>query len=171
MVLTTPRLLVVSTPLDVIRRRLQAEQFTHEIAFEHTSEPIIFPAEWPTDALVMFPMMAEHYNPDDWGGTVIERASRTAIGQIGTKGQPDEAGRIEIGYGMNPSSWGQGYATEAVGALIAFLLAQPNVRTVTAETLPNNIGSIRVLEKLGFVRTGERFDEEDGDLVLWELYR
>ena len=166
--LETPRLIVVSTPLEVIQQRLQTEQFTCQIASGSTSELITFPAEWPGDALVMFPMMADHYNPDDWGGTVIERASRTAIGQIGTKGQPDEAGRVEIGYGMNPASWGQGYATEAVGALVAFLLAQPTVRTVTAETLPDNIGSIRVLEKLGFVRIGERFDEADGDLILWE---
>ncbi|WP_322618641.1 GNAT family N-acetyltransferase [Deinococcus terrestris] len=73
---------------------------------------------------------------------------------------------MEIGYGLNPDAWGQGYATEAVGALMTALLARPEVRRVTARTARTNPASARVLEKLGFVPVGAARDEADGDLTL-----
>lgn len=169
LLLETPRLIIVATPLAVVEQRLTQETFDAVVPIGEESEHIHFPAEWPGDALVLFPMMVSDYNPDDWGGMVIEQATKTAIGQIGTIGKPDSAGRIEIGYGLNPAARNQGYATEAVGALITFLRTQPTVHTISAETRTDNSGSIRVLEKLGFVRDGERFDEEDGPLFVWKL--
>ena len=169
LLLETPRLVVMTTPLAIAQQRLAEDTFHAPVAVGEEMWQVHFPAAWPGDALQLFASMVNNYNPDDWGGMVIERQTRTAIGQIGTKGKPDPAGRIEIGYGLNPASWNQGYATEAVGALVAFLSAQPTVSTIIAETLPDNIGSIRVLEKLGFTRTGEREDENDGPLFVWEL--
>lgn len=167
--LTTTRLVIVATPLAVVEQRLTQETFDAIVPIGEESGHVHFPAEWPGDALVLFPMMVANHNPEGWGGTVVNRVERVAVGQIGTKGEPDEAGRIEIGYGINPAYWGHGYATEAVGALVAFLQAQASVRTIIAETRTDNAASIRVLEKLGFVRDGERFDEEDGPLFVWKL--
>lgn len=165
--LETPRLVLVTTPLDVVRRRLENDQFSADVPVGAEMWHVQFPPEWPGHAMVLLPMMARNYNPDDWNSTLIHRADRTAIGQLGTKGPPDANGTVEIGYGLNPAYWGQGYASEAVGALLAFLLAQPTVRRITAETLIDNQASMRVLEKLGFARIGEREDEEDGSLVIW----
>ena len=66
--------------------------------------------------------------------------------------------------------------TEAAAALIAFAFARLDLRRIEADADPRNVGSIRVLEKLGFVREGflrERWDigGEIQDAVLFGLLR
>ena len=76
------------------------------------------------------------------------------IGDIGTHGPVDEAGRVEIGYGLAAPSRGQGYGSEAVAAVTEWLLSQPGVRQVRAHTLTDNAPSRRVLEKAAFAYIG-----------------
>jgi RimJ/RimL family protein N-acetyltransferase len=77
-------------------------------------------------------------------------AGGTVIGDLGTHGPVDEAGCVEIGYGLAAPSRGQGYGSEAVLAVTEWLLSQPDVRLVQAHTLISNAPSRRVLEKAGF---------------------
>lgn len=169
--LETTRLILVQTPLVVLETRLRQPTFASDVILPHGLMRVNFPAEWPGDALALFPTMIEQYqqSPDDipWGGTLIDRAEQAAVGQMGCKGLP-EHGSVEIGYGINPSYQNRGYATEMVQRLSAWALTQPAVQRVTAECRTDNYGSIRVLEKSGFVRTGQRMDEEDGLLLTWE---
>jgi RimJ/RimL family protein N-acetyltransferase len=81
-------------------------------------------------------------------------AGGAVIGDIGTHGPVDEAGRVEIGYGLAAPSRGQGYGSEAVAAVTEWLLSQPGVREVRAHTLTDNAPSRRVLEKAGFAYRG-----------------
>ena len=74
----------------------------------------------------------------------------TVIGDCGIHGPVDEAGSVEIGYGLAAPSRGQGYGSEAVAVLTEWLLSQPGVRQVRAHTLTDNAPSRRVLEKAGF---------------------
>ncbi len=93
----------------------------------------------------------------------VERSGVT-IGNLCFKGlSPD--GRVEIGYGLLPGYFGHGYATEAVGAAVSWAKAQSGVTAVEAETEPGNKASQRVLEKLGFVPTGE-YGEEGPRFIL-----
>lgn len=62
--------------------------------------------------------------------------------------------RAEIGYELAPARWGQGVMTEAVGAMLDFGFAHMGLHSVEAQIDPANIGSRRVLEKLGFVQEG-----------------
>jgi len=78
----------------------------------------------------------------------------TVIGDIGTHGPVDEAGGVEIGYGLAAPSRGQGYGSEAVAAVTEWLLSQPGVRQVRAHTLTSNAPSRRVLEKAEFAYVG-----------------
>jgi ribosomal-protein-alanine N-acetyltransferase len=78
------------------------------------------------------------------------------IGNGGFKGRPSPRGTVEIGYSIHPSFRNRGYATEAVGELVAWAFDHPRVRRVVADTLPSNDASKRVLEKAGFVDTGTR---------------
>ena len=80
------------------------------------------------------------------------------IGDACFKGLP-ESGAPEVGYGLDADYWNRGYATEAADALCAWALAQPDVTAVEAETDPGNTASQRVLQKLGFVPTGETGEE------------
>ncbi len=92
-------------------------------------------------------------------------ADGAVIGDCGLHGGPDgpvdDAGRVEIGYGLAAPSRGQGYGSEVVAAITEWLLAQPEVRQVRACTLTGNMPSRRVLEKAGFSYTGT----EDGEAV------
>lgn len=92
-------------------------------------------------------------------------AGDAVIGDCGLHGGPDgpadEAGRVEIGYGLAAPSRGQGYGSEVVAAITGWLLAQPEVRQVRACTLTGNVPSRRVLEKAGFAYTGTA----DGEAV------
>jgi len=81
-------------------------------------------------------------------------ADGAVIGDIGTHGPVDEAGRVEIGYGLAAPSRGQGYGSELVAAITDWLLSQPGVRQVRAHTLTDNMPSRRVLEKAGFTYVG-----------------
>ena len=105
-----------------------------------------------------------------WGPRLfVVAAPRTLVGWGGFKGPPDAAGAVEIGYAVAPAREGHGVATAAAGALVAEAWATPDVRAVQAHTLPDPAGaaSVRVLEKLGFVRDGENLDGDVG--VVWRF--
>ena len=59
----------------------------------------------------------------------------------------DQSG--EIGYCFSPEIWGNGYATEAVSALIEFTFQKLEIHRLFAGVEPENTRSIRVLERLG----------------------
>jgi RimJ/RimL family protein N-acetyltransferase len=62
--------------------------------------------------------------------------------------------RAEIGYELAPEFWGQGVMPEAAGAALAFGFSIMGLHSVEAQIHPENAGSRRVLEKLGFVQEG-----------------
>jgi len=78
----------------------------------------------------------------------------------------DGTGTVEIGYGVVPAYQGQGYATEAAGAVVDGALHRPGVARVVACCLRDNAASRRVLEKLGLRQVGT-----DGALLAWERRR
>jgi RimJ/RimL family protein N-acetyltransferase len=72
--------------------------------------------------------------------------------------QPPEDGSVtdvELGYRLQASVWGQGYATEGSHALIRTGFTELGVQRVFAETMAVNTASRRVMEKAGlkYVRT------------------
>jgi RimJ/RimL family protein N-acetyltransferase len=71
-----------------------------------------------------------------------------------------------LGYCLDESAWGQGYATEAAGTLLEWAFGTLDLNRVQAETDTRNAGSARVLEKLGFVREGTLREDciVDGDV-------
>jgi RimJ/RimL family protein N-acetyltransferase len=84
--------------------------------------------------------------------------------------------RAEIGYSIRRDLWGQGFGSEAVATLIAFGFERLDLRRLEADADPRNAASIRLLEKLGFVREGylrERWeiDGEIQDAVYFGLLR
>ena len=95
----------------------------------------------------------EHYY-QTWGFgpyAVVEKHSQNVIGYCGLfffpniNGQPE----VEIGYRLARSAWGQGYATEAAGAVRDFAFNVLGLKRLIAMIDPANIASIRVAEKIG----------------------
>jgi len=102
---------------------------------------------------------------------LVHHGIRVVIGSAGFKGPPDSTGTVEIAYGIAPSFQGQGYATEAAGALVALAFEAPLVELVRAHTLPAANASTRVLVKCGFRHVGGVVDPEDGPVWRWERGR
>lgn len=59
-----------------------------------------------------------------------------------------------IGYTIDPDHQGQGYAVEAVEAVIAWLFRRKRVHRIAATIDPRNLRSARVLERCGFEYVG-----------------
>jgi RimJ/RimL family protein N-acetyltransferase len=89
----------------------------------------------------------------DGEATFVVTLDATLIGICAV--EPREGGP-EIGYWIGVSHWGQGYATEAVRALIDHAFADLTHETLQAGTRVSNPASRRVLEKCGFQWTGVR---------------
>lgn len=94
------------------------------------------------------------------------QADPVAIGLAGFKGTPDERGEVELGYGTAPAYRQQGFATEAVQALLAWAWTQPECQIVRAITLKDNLASQRVLQKAGLV-----VDQMREDDLIWRIWR
>ena len=86
---------------------------------------------------------------------IVRRSDGLAVGDAGFHGPPRD-GEVEIGYALVPAARGDGLAGEATGLLVDWARAQPGVRRVAARVDPSNEASRRLLEKLGFVRDGNR---------------
>ena len=83
---------------------------------------------------------------------VIDSEAGGAVGGVGL--DLDDRAAPVLGYWIGRPYWGLGYATEAVGALVAFGFDALGAERIDATVLPANTASARVLGKLGFVRTG-----------------
>jgi RimJ/RimL family protein N-acetyltransferase len=92
-------------------------------------------------------------NRQDGEATFLITLDDTLIGACGV--DPREGGP-EIGYWLGVPYWGQGYATEAVRALIDHAFSGLQHEALQAGARVSNPASRRVLEKCGFQWTGVR---------------
>ncbi len=83
---------------------------------------------------------------------VTRRDTPGLVGSVGLT-SPEQPAPV-LGYWIGQTYWGGGYATEAARGLVAFGFDALGVEKVIASVLPENLASGRVLDKLGFVRTG-----------------
>jgi RimJ/RimL family protein N-acetyltransferase len=95
---------------------------------------------------------------------LIRRADGCVIGDVGFMGPPDETGAVSVGCAITEDAQGQGYATEALAALLAWAQEQSGLTCVLADTTRSNLASQRLLERVGLRRVGE-----DGELLYYML--
>lgn len=132
------------------------------IAARRVGDNDLWAADFPTEGDIMavtayLRRTADHGEQCPFGFYRITRASDgRAIGGIGFKGKP-EYGSVEIGYGLTPSARGNGYAAEAVAALLT-VATRHGLDRVVADTDRANIASHRTLERAGFTRQRNEAD-------------
>ncbi len=112
----------------------------------------------------------------DWGIVRKDDPQAGIIGRCGYNYWLRQDRRASIGYDLGYAYWGNGIMTEAVRAIVTFGFEQLDLNRVEADTDAENYGSMRVLEKVGFVREGLQRDQyfewdEFHDLVLFALLR
>lgn len=165
----TERTLIVPTPSDALERRPDLDEFEIDVAVDDDVVPVRVPPDWPGDGLAGIPDLLDlrrRGDPEPWNAIVIDRTDLEAVGQVGCTALPDAHGVVEVRYATLEHRRNRGIATEAGGAFVDWLLAQPDVTAVVAECLVTNVATVRVLEKTGFELLEEREDEE-GRLLRW----
>lgn len=101
---------------------------------------------------------------DAW--VAVPTGSAEAIGLVTLQFRPGDRHhrRAEIGYGFARAWWGRGYGSEAVRAVVRHAFDTLDLHRVYAHTIAENHESIRMLERIGFIREGvlrEHSWEED----------
>jgi len=84
-----------------------------------------------------------------WTLAVVWKETSEVIGWCGLGPLDFNPEEIEIYYGFSQDFWGRGLATEAAGAVLDYGFERIGVNRIVAVTDPANIGSVRVVEKLG----------------------
>ncbi|MGH6947433.1 MAG: GNAT family N-acetyltransferase [Kiloniellales bacterium] len=81
-------------------------------------------------------------------------AARSDDCLLGCIGQERNGETVTLGYWLHTAAWGQGFATEAAQAYLAYCRERLHMAHLTAFTDPENAASWRVLEKIGFRHQG-----------------
>ena len=88
-----------------------------------------------------------------WPFLIVNRDDDVLMGCMDMSIEGDVRGGT-LGYWLGEHYWGQGYATEAARAVIGFAFEILKLNEVSASALPENLRSMRVLEKAGLVHKG-----------------
>jgi RimJ/RimL family protein N-acetyltransferase len=79
---------------------------------------------------------------------VILKETGESIGTCGLI-KRDTLDDVDIGYAFLPKFWSMGYAVESAFAVLQYGLMVHGLKRIVGITLPENKGSVRVLEKIG----------------------
>ena len=125
----------------------------------------------PAEIREHFPMTALWYQKagyePPWIGYVAFDGEE-CVGSCGFKTAP-KSGEVEIAYGTAKVHQGKGYGTAMAGALIQLARKREPRIVVTAQTLPHEGPSTKLLKKLGFIHIGDVNHPEDGLVWQWRL--
>ncbi len=107
---------------------------------------------------------------------LVRKEDEKIIGTIMCKSLPngdlEPSGEIEIGWHLDPSAWGFGYATEAGLAVAEYgFRMDPNLPRVLAVVYPENTASQNVALKVGMTHLGVSSDYYGIEMELFELKR
>lgn len=87
-----------------------------------------------------------------WG--VVRREDDRVIGTITLSSIDRTHLRAKLGCALSRAHWGRGFAVEAAGRLLDFAFGPLGLHRIEADVDPRNVHSLRLLERLGFVREG-----------------
>jgi RimJ/RimL family protein N-acetyltransferase len=132
--------------------------------FGSDAEPLVPLANDPYIARYLshvFPQPYTRADADRWiraqgtaetaGQFAIEVGGELAGGIGFIIGSGERAGTASLGYWLGRRYWGRGVMTEAVQSATQWAFETLRVRRVWANVMEPNIGSVRVLEKAGYV--------------------
>lgn len=91
----------------------------------------------------------EYEQPYKFRWIVIEKESDEPIGTIDVVNFKDCDSRAEIGYCYGTKWWGKGYATEALKAVLNYLMNEVKIEMITCGYSVTNPASGKVMEKAG----------------------
>ena len=88
----------------------------------------------------------------DWG--IVHKVEKKFIGTCGFVEWSMTHSRAEMGYAISRKYWNQGYMSEAVNAMMEFGFREMLLNRIQGKCQVHNIGSARVMEKVGMQLEG-----------------
>lgn len=128
--------------------------------------------EWPTeDTMDILPIISASLEKskiptgfETW--MIVDKNNKKIIGDIDFHGEPNENGKVEIGFGLVEHEREKGFGFESLNAIMDWLNFQESVKVIKAECLISNKPSARILEKSGFKQVNK-----DYELIYWEFIK
>lgn len=164
----TERLRVVALSLEQLKLRLNTpRQLENELGLTLAQRVLTKPERKAIGIKIRkMERRAEIYHPWYTFWLISIKNNHYVVGMVGFKGDPNDRGLVEIGYGINSYNQNRGFATEAVRSMIDWAFQHPTCKAVIAETELSNFASQRVLVKAGM----DIFTETD-HTFLWRIDR
>ena len=143
----------------MILRKLRMEDVPDVYAYASVPE-VAEHVAWDThtsidDSKTFVSSVIEQYNNglvSTWG--IVEKQSGRVIGTCGFVYWNIDHARSEIGYAIGREYWGKGMMTEAARAMLEFGFRRMELNRIEARCEVPNIGSARVMEKIGMSYEG-----------------
>lgn len=132
-----------------------------DFVFRHFSDPVVnrhlldqapITSQEEAQGIVDFFVQPTDDTYTRW--VLVNKADGQPIGTCGFHKWDQRNRRAEIGYDLTPTSWGQGYMTEALTTMLSYGFTAMALNRVEALVYPENSGSVKLLGKLGFQREG-----------------
>ncbi len=104
--------------------------------------------------------------------SMIELKSNELVGTCGFNSIDLENDKAEIGYDIARAFWGMGFAPEGIRALIDYAFENLKLNRIEAKVEPENMNSIRVLQKLHFTFEGtlRQYEKSKGKYIDINMY-
>lgn len=120
------------------------------------------------DELIDFYTMPEPRRQNRWA--LIDKTTNTRIGTCGFHLWDPDNKEVEIGFELMEQFTGRGYMREAVEAVVDFAKHKMKVERLNAIVYIENRNCIKLLERLGFIKAGEKDTEFRGRIYLHNVY-
>jgi len=141
----------------LILRKFKEDDFeaVHSYASnaENTAYTLFGPnSEEDTRNFIELVIMVTSEDPiPDYAFAVVLKETGTLIGSCDLHIKGDDS---EVGWILHKDYWGKGYATEVGRAMLKLGFEEHNLRRIVARCDDENVGSVRVMEKIGMRREG-----------------
>ncbi|MDQ4123463.1 MAG: GNAT family N-acetyltransferase [Acidobacteriota bacterium] len=117
----------------------------------------IKPVETRRETIFWMQMVSRHWEPDNFGfWAVLLKETGAVIGWSGTW-ILQETKEPEIGFAVASDFWGRGFGTEAAGFALKYTFEERDAECAVALTMPKNLASRRIMEKLGMSFEEEKY--------------
>lgn len=100
--------------------------------------------------------LSEERMPRNFVFTIRDRKTEVFIGQCALIAEEFSPGAYLVGYQIDDPFWNRGIGSEACTFLVWFAARIAGVYRLNADTTSGNLGSVRLLEKGGFIHEGQQ---------------
>lgn len=117
-------------------------------------------------------IVIEHWHRYGFGVWSVElKEAAGLIGHCGLSRIPEADGTVELAYAFGKAFWGRGFASQAARASLRYGFEELGLPEIIAVAVPENVGSQRVMEKIGMSCQGITDRFYGAELVLYTIIR